>query len=82
MLRLTRKSKSRISNSLAILATLMLIVTALADVDNPASSAGSGEPQLTGTTVIEDGSASIRPNASVASKKNKRFKMSLFLFRP
>jgi len=81
MLRLTRNRKSRVSNSLAILAALMLIVSALAKVDDPVHSAGSSGSQLAALGDTGASPASLQSDGGVPAKKNKGFKMSLFLFR-
>lgn len=79
MLPLTRYSKTHISNRLAIFAALLLVVTSLAGVG------GSSLPTENGTRMAVDtvSEASVQTQISSATqvKKNKGFKVTLFLFR-
>jgi hypothetical protein len=72
MLRLAGKRTSRISNRLAIFASLLLIVTSLAGVGGSNLLSDSTGPYLA--------SASVDKNPPV-KLKSRGFKVSLFLFR-
>jgi len=81
MLRFKSHHTPRISNSLAVFAALMLLVSALAGV--------SGSVVTTKELAVQTAGIESAPTQTFASetpggnthKKNKSFKVSLFLFR-
>jgi hypothetical protein len=81
MLRFKSNHTPRISNSLAVFAALMLLVSALAGV--------SGSVATTKELAVQTAGIESAPTQTFASeapggnthKKNKSFKVSLFLFR-
>lgn len=81
MLRFKSYHTPRISNSLAVFAALMLLVTALA---GSSVSLGTAKDSVAQTAGIESAPtqtfASETPDGNT-HKKNKSFKVSLFLFR-
>ena len=81
MLPLTRSHKIRIPNHLAVFAALLLLVTALTGVGS--SNPGGAQPHSLAATAELNDEAPARFQVTGASnaKKNKGFKMSLFLFR-
>jgi hypothetical protein len=77
MLRLTKNRISRIPNHLALGAALLLLVTAAAGVGGTAPktlAVAEFAAQATTDKVMQ-------PEAVEPAKKDKRFKMSLYLFR-
>jgi len=76
MLPLTRSHKFRISNRLAIFAALLLVVTSLAGIGGSTITSDQGTALHAASPPAEMTAAG---NTQV--RKNKGFKMSLFLFR-
>jgi len=81
MLRLTRKSKSRISNQLAIIAALLLATSAVAGVDNYQGAIQAGDQPVRITAEDNSTLMSQQSTSQIPIKRNKGFKKSLFLFR-
>ena len=81
MLRLKKKKKSRVSDRLAIFAALLLTVTSLAGIGNSLISASDGNAPFSAMTVADNSSIALHSNSGVKVKKNRNFKVSLFLFR-
>jgi len=81
MLRLTRHPQSRISNRLAIFAALLLLVTSLSGIGNSVVSSGEGEALAATNSAAESAPVSLRSGSSTKARKNRNFKISLFLFR-
>jgi hypothetical protein len=81
MLRITRHPKSRISNRLAIFAALLLLVTSLSEIGNTGLSSSDVEALLATNSVAESAPVSLQSRSSTKAKKNRNFKVSLFLFR-
>lgn len=81
MLPLTRSHKVKVSNRLAVFAALLLLVTALSGVGG--SHPVTGQPQSLASAAEMSGEAPARfqVTGTSSAKKNKGFKMSLFLFR-
>jgi len=81
MLRLTRQAKSRISDRLAIFAALLLLVTSLSGIGNSFISSSDGEELLIASSAAESAPVSLQSGSNSKAKKNRNFKVSLFLFR-
>jgi hypothetical protein len=77
MFRLTKRHRARISNKLAMFAAVLLLITAAASVERTVFD-HSGARQLAANTAVDTG-----PNTEAleTAKKDKGFKMSLYLFR-
>lgn len=81
MLRITRHRQFRVSNRLAAMAALLLIVTAAAGLSNP-----FGDPN-DATQTMADTSRGTQTEETTAQRVNataghrKRFKVNLYLFR-
>ena len=82
MLRLTTHHKSRISNRLAGFSALLLLVASLAGAGNPASTAEHGVMTKGAVAeAVDNAPLTLSSRGGSTVKKNKGFKMSLFLFR-
>jgi hypothetical protein len=81
MLPITRTRKFRISNRLAGIAALLLVVTSLAGLGGPTQSSGGESAHHTTPLLAEDAPALLYSGGASKVKSNKGFKMSLFLFR-
>lgn len=82
MLRLNKKYRIHISNRLASFAALLLVVTSLAGAGNPAMNRDdSTETAVVSAATAESAHANVSARKSITVKKNKGFKVSLFLFR-
>ncbi len=81
MLRLKSHHTPRISNSLAVLAVLMLLVSALASISDSALTAKDSADQTAGIESNPTQSLVRETPGGNTHKKNKSFKVSLFLFR-
>ena len=81
MLRLTKHQKSPVSDRLAIFAALVLTITSLAGIGNSVISAGEGNAALSSLTTADNASTALHSNSAATIKKNRNFKVSLFLFR-
>lgn len=81
MLPITRTRKFRISNRLAGIAALLLVVTSLAGIGGSTQSPDDESAHHTATLVAEDAPALMQSSSASKVKSNKGFKMSLFLFR-
>jgi len=81
MLPLTRTRKFRISNRLAGIAALLLLVTWLAGIGGSTRSPGNESTHQTASMLAEDAPAPMQSSGASEVKSNKGFKMSLFLFR-
>jgi hypothetical protein len=81
MLRISRYRMTRVPNGLAIVAAALLLGSTLSGVGGSVLKERAGWTGAADTTVIESRQARSPAKASVAGKKNKAFKMSLFLFR-
>ena len=79
MLRITTHHKPRISNRLAGFSALLLLVATLAGTGNPASTVETGF--ITNAAVADNAPLTLSTRSGSSVKKNKGFKMSLFLFR-
>ncbi len=81
MLRITRNRSFRVSNRLAVLAGLLLTLTAAAQFAGPFDTAGATEKTVV-TTERALPDAEVQPNRvnGVAARK-KGFKVRLYLFR-
>lgn len=77
MLRLTKHRMSRIPNKLAFFAALMLLVTAAAGVSKTLPDSFQA-PELAARAAANSG---VQTEAIEPVKKDKGFKMSLYLFR-
>ena len=81
MLRFKSHHTSRISNSLAAFAALMLLVSALAGISHSVVTTKEPAVQTAGIeSSLKQTFASETPGGNI-HKKNKSFKVSLFLFR-
>jgi hypothetical protein len=81
MLRITGSRKSRISNRLAVFAALLLAITSLSGVSNTDLFTPGADGQHAGTTVSETRNDRVSSGTKATVKKNKGFKVSLFLLR-
>jgi glucose dehydrogenase len=81
MLPLTRKRKFRIPNHLAVFAAVLLMVTSVAGLGSSAMTDGKHSVAQATTEATAQTPARAHTSASSKTKKNKGFKMSLFLFR-
>ena len=81
MLRISRYRMTRVPNGLAIVAAALLLGSTLTGVGGSVFEEKAGWTGAADTTFIESRQARNPAKASVAKKKNKAFKMSLFLFR-
>jgi hypothetical protein len=81
MLRLSTQIKPRISSRLAIFAALTLVVTTLAGMDETVQGGQVSAHHIAGLAMntIEQPASPVQSGSVV--RKNKAFKMSLFLFR-
>jgi len=80
MLRITRTRQFRVSNRMAVMAALLLIVTAAAGIGNPLS--GGAEPATMAGTVRSAPASETPPERVGAAAVNKRkFRVNLYLFR-
>ena len=78
MLRLTTHQKSRISNRLAIFAAVLLLVTSLAGMG------GSIMPEsaaMASLAAADQAVPALSSTNGTKARKNRGFKISLFLFR-
>jgi len=80
MLRIKSLNTPRISNSLAVFAALLLMVSAMAGFGNTSLSLKDSADQSAGVEPTPAQLASESP-AGDTHKNNKSFKVSLFLFR-
>jgi len=81
MLRIKSQNSPRISHSMAVLAALMLLVSALAGIaDSTLTSKESANQMATTISAPTQTAAKVTPGGNT-HKKNKNFKVSLFLFR-
>jgi len=76
MLPITRSHKIRISNRLAVIAALLLVVTSLAGIEGSTISNDQGSALHAANPPAE-----MTAPGNTTARKNKGFKMSLFLFR-
>lgn len=81
MLRLTRNREFKVSNRVAVFAALMLTVISLAGAGSSTAIPESQSVNFADTNAVESTTESVRSRSSSAVKKNKGFKVSLFLFR-
>jgi len=81
MLRLTTNHKSRISNRLAIFAAVLLLVTSLAGVGSSVISTGDSDAQFASLAIADKAVSSFHATGNTKARKNRGFKVSLFLFR-
>jgi hypothetical protein len=81
MLRIKSQNSPRISNSMAVLAAVMLMVSALAGINNSAltSNESASRSAKSESTPVQN-YAKEAPGGNT-HKMNKNFKVSLFLFR-
>jgi len=81
MLRINRTRKIRISNRMAGFAAVLLVVSSLAGISGSTFSTAN-ESALSTLSMTSDGSPSLfQADSGKKGKRNKGFKMSLFLFR-
>jgi len=81
MLRISRHRMSRVPNGLAIAAAALLLGSTLAGNRNSSFEERAGWMAATHTAVVEGRQTRVPAKVSAPEKKNKVFKMSLFLFR-
>ena len=81
MLRITGSRKSRISNRLAVFAALLLTITSLSGVSNTDLFTPGADGHYAGTSVSESTKDRASTGTKASVKKNKGFKVSLFLLR-
>jgi len=81
MMRISRYSMSRVPNGLAIAAAALLLGSTIAGVGDSRFEERAGWTGAAKTAVVESRQARSPAKVSVPEKKNKAFKMSLFLFR-
>jgi len=82
MLKLIRYRKWRIPNAVAIAAALLLLVSAVADVERPNSPA-AGAPSLAGSQdrAVTQPASTPEHSANASTKQARKFRVHLFLFR-
>ncbi len=81
MLKLKSQYTPRISNSLAVFAALMLLVSALAGFSDAALTAADSIDQAAGIAAAPAQTFASDSEEGNVDMKNKSFKVSLFLFR-
>lgn len=81
MLRLTSRHTPRVSNRLAVIAALMLLVSALVNMSGSAATSTDSIVQTAEKTPISAETYASETAEGNTRKKNKGFKVSLFLFR-
>jgi len=81
MLKLNSQYTPRISNSLAVFAALMLLVSALAGFSDAALTAADSFDQAAEIDAAPTQTFANKTPGEDTRKKNKTFKVSLFLFR-
>ena len=81
MLRFKSHHTPQISNSLAVFAALMLLVSAVAGTSNSGFTSKNPADQTAGIELVPTQLFASEPPGGNAHKKNKSFKVSLFLFR-
>ena len=81
MLRITGNRKARISNRLAVFAALLLAITSLSGISNTDLFTQGADGQYANTAVSETGKDRVSAGTKTTVKKNKGFKVSLFLLR-
>ena len=81
MLRFKSHHTPRISNSLAVFAALMLLVSAVAGTSNSGFTSKNPADQMAGIELVPKHLFANETPGGNTHKKNKSFKVSLFLFR-
>ncbi|MCH8056428.1 MAG: hypothetical protein IIB78_01020 [Proteobacteria bacterium] len=81
MLKLKTHHTPRISNSLAVFAALMLLVSALVGLSGSGLTAKDSADQTAGIDTAPTQTFASETPGGNSPKKNKSFKVSLFLFR-
>jgi len=81
MLRIAGNRKARISNRLAVFAALLLAITSLSGISNADLFTQGSDGQYASTAVSEIRKDRVSSGAETTVKKNKGFKVSLFLLR-
>ena len=82
MLRITRKRQFRVSNRMAVLAALLLVVTASAGIGNSFETTDGYTPATMAETT-RSAPASETPSERIGSAavKQRKFRVNLYLFR-
>ena len=81
MLRISRHRTTRVPNALAIAAAALLLGSTLAGNRDSGFEERAGWMAATDTAVVEGRQNRVPAKVQAPEKKNKVFKMSLFLFR-
>lgn len=81
MLRFKRISRNRISNRLALFAGLMLLVSALAGMEQVTPNQSNNSSELAGNHSTQTEQNVVNNQARKQANRKKGFKVSLFLFR-
>ncbi len=81
MLPLTRNRKIRVSNGLAIIAALMLLTSTFAGLGGSINSEGGQDSFMASQSPGKSEPVVVQAKNSNTAKKQKGFKVSLFLFR-
>lgn len=81
MLPLNRRYKIQIPNHLAVFAALLLVLTSFTGLGSSDMAGGKYSNSQAAGEVNGGTPAQVHSAAPVSTKKNKGFKMSLFLFR-
>jgi len=81
MLRIAGTRKARISNRLAVFAALLLAITSLSGISNADLFRSSADEQYVGNAISEASKDRASSGTHATAKKNKGFKVSLFLLR-
>ncbi len=81
MLPLTRNRKIRVSNRLAIIAAIMLLTSTLAGLGSSINSEGGQDSLMASQSFGKSEPVVAQAKNSNTAKKQKGFKVSLFLFR-
>ena len=81
MLRLNRIRKRHIPNTLAIAAALLLLISALVSVEQPADSLAAPSLAASQAETISQQATGQERLAHAPAKQARKFRISLFLFR-
>jgi hypothetical protein len=82
MLRITRTRQFRVSNRMAVMAALLLVITAATGLSNPFEAPDAAAPAtMAETNRTAPGSETPAERTGSAAVKKRKFKVSLYLFR-
>jgi hypothetical protein len=81
MLRITRTRQFRISNRMAVLAALLLVVTAAAGLGERFDTQNVARPAMAETDRGAPAAEAAPQRVNTTAAKNRKFRMNLYLFR-